>query len=245
MNSPHACFCKALFLILLSPFALLAQSKNALVLAGGYSLPVGKFASQQFNDPEAGFAGAGYIGQLSYERRITSWLGARLTGSLNVNQTSADPLIEQYSGLLPNPDTYTWESDVTRWRLGAVLLGPMAYTARGRLALEAHLQGGLVLAQSPGVQLSGTSTTGQNAVYGRITQASTRAFGLGGGGSVRLRLTDFLAFQLTGDWIGARAKLKNVPTYVKVGNIPPIETSVSRERFVGVINVGAGLVLGF
>lgn len=237
-------FCKIFILVLLLPVSALAQS-NAIVLAGGYSLPVGKFASQQFNDPEAGFAGDGYFGQLSYERRLTSWLGLRLTGSLNENTTSADPLIEQYSGLLPNPDTYTWQSNVTKWRLGAALLGPMAYTTRGRLTLEAHLQGGMIFARSPGVQVLGSSSTGQNAVDGRITAASTQAFGLGGGGSVRFRLADFLSFQLTGDWIGALAKLENVPTYVKVGNYPTIETSVSRERFVGVINVGAGLVVGF
>lgn len=236
---------KVLYLAFFFPFCALAQSQNAVSIAGGYSLPIGKFASQQFSDPEAGFAGDGYFGQLSYERKFTSWLGARLTGSLNINQTNADPLIEQYSNLLPNPDTYTWKSEVTKWQLGAALLGPMAYTSLGKLTLEGHAQAGVIFAKSPGVQLLGTSTTGKNAVDGRINAASTKAFGIGGGGSVRFKLSKHLLFQLTGDWVGGKAKLENVPTYVKVGDFAPIETSTSRERFVGVINVGGGFVVVF
>jgi hypothetical protein len=245
MHPSRTLLFKALFLAFLLPLGVRAQAPNTVVLSGGYSLPIGKFASQQFNDPEAGFAGDGYFGQLGYERTLNRWLGLRLSGSLNVHNTNADPLIEQYSGLLPNPDTYTWESEVTRWRLGSVLLGPMVYTNRGKLMLEAHVLGGVVFATSPGVQLFGTSSTGQNAVEGRITAASTNAFGLGGGASVRFRLTEALGLQLTGDWVGSKVTLTDVPTYVKVGNFPPIQTAVSRERFVGVINVGAGLIVGF
>ncbi len=245
MNSSYIVGIKIFCLAYLLPFVAMSQGQTALSLVGGYSLPVGKFASQQFDDPEAGLAGDGYFGQVSYERTFTSWLGARLTGSLNTNATNAQPLIDQYSGLLPNPNTYTWESEVTRWQLGAALLGPMAYTSLGNLTLEGHVQGGVLYAKSPGVKIYGTSTTGRNTVDGRITSASTAALGIGAGGSVRFRISEHLRFQLTGDWIGGRATLENVPTYVKVGDFAPIETSSSRERFVGVINVGGGLVVVF
>lgn len=231
-------------LVLLLPFSSRAQ-QNSISFSGGYSLPVGKFASKQFSDPEAGLAGSGFYGQLSYERKLANWWGVRLTGNFNSNQTNADPLIEQYSILLPNPDTYTWQSEVTKWELGAVLVGPMAYKALGKMEFTAHVQGGVIFAKSPGVILFGTSSTGLNAVEGRITSGSTQAFGLGGGGSIRFRLTNALKFQITGDWIGARAELKDVPTYVKVGNFPAIEGTETRQRFVGVVNTGAGLVVVF
>lgn len=245
MNLSRSILVKIFCLACLLPLGVLAQGQNALSLAGGYSLPIGKFASQQFNDPDAGFAGDGYFGQVSYERKLTSWLGARLTGSLNTNTTDAQPLIDQYSELLPNPNTYSWQSEVTRWQLGAVVAGPMAYSSFGKLTLEGHVQGGVIFAKSPGVGLLGTSTTGRNAVDGRITAASTKAFGVGAGGSIRFRLSDRLHFQLTGDWIGGRVKLENVPTYVKVGDFAPIETNTSRERLVGVINAGGGFVVVF
>jgi hypothetical protein len=230
---------------LLLPLSAIAQQSNTISFAGGYSIPIGKFASKQFSDPEAGLAGSGFYGQLSYERKLANWWGVRLTGSLNSNETNANPLIEQYSILLPNPDTYSWKSEVTKWELGAVLVGPMAYKSIGKVEFTAHVQGGLVFAKSPDVKLFGTSTTGQNAVEGRITSGSTNAFGLGGGGSLRFRLSNSLRFQITGDWIGARAELKGVPTYVKVGNFPAIEGTETRKRFVGVINTGAGFVVVF
>lgn len=231
--------------VLLIPLYSLGQDRNIISFSGGYSVPIGEFASKQFSNPDAGLAGEGFFGQLSYERKFTSWLGARLTGNLNINQTNAKPLIEQYSLFLPNPDTYTWQSDVTKWRMGAVLAGPAGYLSLGAVELEGHVQAGMVFAEAPGVVLNGVSSTGQNAVDARVPVASTSAFGYGAGASVRFRLTDHLRLQVTGDWIGADARLKNVPTYVKVGDRPPIEGIISPRRFVTVLNVGAGLVVAF
>ncbi len=229
----------------LIPFYSSAQNRNTVSFAGGYSVPIGEFASKQFSNPDAGLAGEGYFGQLSYERRITSWGGLRLSGSLNINQTNGDPLIKQYSQFLPNPETYTWQSEVTKWRLGAVLAGPVGYLSLGTIELEGHVQGGLVFAEAPGVTLNGVSSTGQNTVDARVSVASTRTFGYGAGAAVRFRLTDHLRFQLTGDWIGANAQLKDVPTYVKVGDRPPINGVTSPRRFVTVLNAGVGLVVVF
>lgn len=223
----------------------LAQTPHIISFSSGYSLPLGKFASKQFSDPEAGLAAEGFYAQLAYERQLADWWGLRLTGSLNINQTNSDPLIRQYSVLLPNPDTYTWLSDVTQWRLGAVLLGPTGYLSLGPVDLEGHVQGGWVFAESPGIVLNGTSSTGQNTVDARIPAASANVFGYGAGAAARLRLTDQLRFQITGDWIGANAQLKNIPTYVKVGNRPAIEGIISPKRFVTVLNVGVGLAVLF
>jgi hypothetical protein len=230
---------------LLLPFCSWAQGRNAVFIAGGYSVPIGEFASKQFSNPDAGLAGAGFVGQAGYERKIASWWGLRLSGSLNINQANSEPLIEQYSQFLPNPETYTWQSEVTKWRLGAVLAGPVGYLSLGPVELEGHIQGGMVFAEAPGVTLNGISSTGQNTVDARVPVASTQAFGYGAGASVRFRLTDHLRFQVSGDWVGANAQLKDVPTYVKVGDRPPINGLISPQRFVTVLNAGAGIVVVF
>ncbi len=240
-----AFFVLALAVGFLLPVCSRAQNQNVLSFSGGYSLPIGEFASKQFSNPDAGLAGEGFFGQISYERRIASWWGLRLAGNLNVNQANSEPLIEQYSQFLPNPETYTWQSEVTNWKLGAILFGPAGYLSLGSVELEGHVQGGMVFAEAPGVTLNGVSSTGQNTVDARVPVASTRTFGYGAGASVRFRLTDHLRFQLTGDWIGANAQLKDVPTYVKVGDRPPINGLVSPRRFVTVLNAGAGLVVVF
>jgi hypothetical protein len=218
---------------------------NALSFSAGYSIPVGKFASKQFSDPEAGLAGAGYFTQLGYERRFRSWLGVRLSASLNSNTTNPQTMIDQYSVFLPNRDTYTWTTDVTRWRLGSVLAGPVLYARLGALTLKGHAQAGLVLAESPGLRVQGTSSTGQYPVDARVSKSDARAFGVGAGGSVRFPLYKRLLFQLTGDWVASRIQLYDVPTYTQVGDNAPINGLLSPRRLVGVLNTGAGLVVEF
>jgi hypothetical protein len=218
---------------------------NSISASSGYSIPIGKFASEQFSDPEAGLAGAGYFVQVGYERRFRSWLGVRLAASLNSNTTNPQPIIDQYSVFLPNRDTYTWLTDVTRWRLGSLLAGPVLYARLGPATLKGHTQAGLVAAESPGLRVQGTSSTGRYPVDARVSRSDARAFGVGAGGSVRIPLRKWLQFQLTGDWIASRIQLTDVPTYTLVGDNPPIEGRISPKRLVGVLNTGAGLVVAF
>lgn len=232
-------------MVLLLPLCSLGQDRNIVSFSGGYSLPLGKFASANLNDPEAGLAGAGVFGQLSYERKVAPWLGLRLTGSLNINQTDPQPLIDRYSQILTKPESYTWEKEASKWRFGAVLLGPSGFLSLGKTELEGHVQGGFIFAESPGVTLNGTSSVGSPSIEGRIAQTSTSAFGFGAGASVRFRLIQQLGFQLTADAIAANAQLKNVTTSVKVNNVPFPESTTSPKRFVTVLNVGAGLVVAF
>ncbi len=228
----------------LLPLGVAAQQRNVVSFSGGYSLPVGQFASENLNDPEAGLAGSGYYGQLSYERKVLSWLGLRLTGNLNVNQTDAQPLIDQYSPLLDGSESYSWQKETTTWQFGALLLGPSGYLTAGNIELEGHAQVGLVFAESPSATVYGTSSAGGPDVEGRFPRASTSAFGFGAGASVRFRLIGNLRLQLTAEAIAANMQLKDITTYRRLGTFV-LETTDSPKRFVSVVNVGAGLVFGF
>ena len=234
----------ALWAFLLLPLSVVAQQRNLVSFSGGYSLPVGQFARQNFGDPKAGLAGSGVYAQLNYERKLADHFGLRLTGSLNINKTDAQTLIDEYSVILPKAETYTWQKEASTWQLGALLLGPSGYLALGSVELEGHVQGGVVLAESPSVTLFGISSSDGPDVQGSVTQASTKAFGFGAGASVRFRLTDWLRLQLTADAIGAKMQLKDVTTYRRFGSFVLQETT-SPKRFVSVVNVGAGLVFGF
>lgn len=241
-----AFFVKVLvWLIVFLPLSVMAQKRNLVSFSGGYSLPVGQFASENLNDPEAGLAGAGIYGQLSYERKVLGWLGLRLTGNLNSNTTNAQPLIDRFSPLLTKPESYTWEKETTTWQLGAILLGPAGYLAFGNLELEGHVQGGWIFAESPGVRVLGNSSIGGVPVDGQIQKASANAFGFGAGASLRFRLTDWLGLQLTADGIGSNAQLMGVRNIAKLNNIVVQDFTSNPKRFVSVVNVGAGLVFGF
>lgn len=232
-------------IISLLPLGVAAQKRNLVSFSGGYSLPVGQLASETLSGPEAVVAGSGLYGQINFERKLVERFGLRLTGGLNINRTNAQPLIDRYSVLLDKPESYAWQKDVTKWRLGAVLLGPSGYLSLGKTELEGHVQGGLVFVESPGVTLLGTSFEKSPSVEGRVGRASTNAFGFGAGASVRFNLTDLLRLQLTADAIGADAQLRGISTYGKIGSLPPIEGVSNPKRFVSVVNVGAGLVFVF
>ena len=229
-------------------FPTIAQKPaNSLSFSGGYSLPLGKFASEQFNDPEAGLAAEGYYGEISYERRlVSSWLGMRLSGSLTLNQTIPQALIDQYSVVLRNPETYTWTTEASTWRVGSILAGPVVYLNISKIQLAIHGQAGGVYARSPSVNLLGVSTApGSETVDASVRPGQVWNFGLGAGVGVRIPLSQSLFVQLSGQSVAARLEFKDVATSVKYGSRPPLEGFQSARRLVAVANLGIGLALFF
>jgi hypothetical protein len=227
--------------------AVAQKPANTLSFSGGYSLPLGKFASEQFNDPEAGLAAEGYYGEISYERRlVSSWLGMRLSGSLTFNQTIPQALVDQYSVVLRNPESYTWISDAIPWRIGSVMVGPVVYLNIKKVQLAIHGQAGGVFARSPSVSLLGTSTaSGSDPVDASVQPSQVRNFGMGGGLSVRLPLSQRLFVQLSGQGVASQLEFKNVSTSVTYGSRPPLQSFQTAKRLVAVANLGTGLVLFF
>ncbi|CAG4990271.1 hypothetical protein DYBT9275_00492 [Dyadobacter sp. CECT 9275] len=236
--------------ILLSSFLSNVRSqaqdtRSFLSVTGGYSLPVGELAREKLDDPFAGLTGSGYYGQANYDFRLFPWLGLRLSGSMNLNTTNSGPILDKansYATLLN--ETFTWQSNVSKWKLNAAMVGPALYINMNRVQLEAHLQGGKIWAESPSVKLIGTSTSGGDPVTVDLVHATTTAYGFGAGASIRFPIAGNLYFQLGGDVIGAKADIKNVTINAKRGTFDFSE-KISEKRFIGVVNIGAGLGIAF
>ncbi|MCE6992217.1 hypothetical protein [Dyadobacter sp. CY323] len=238
-----------LFFLTLSLFAHVranAQNTRAFFsVTGGYSLPVGELAREKLDDPFAGLTSSGYYGQANFDVRIARWIGLRASGSMNHNKTNSQPIIDKansYAEVLG--ERFNWQSNVSRWKLNALMVGPALYINFGRTQIELHAQGGKVWADSPSVKLLGTAETGGDPITVDLQPASTSAFGLAGGLSLRVPLAGALYFQLGGDVIGAEAEIKDVTIKVVRGTLDFSEP-VSAKRFIGVVNVGAGLGLAF
>jgi hypothetical protein len=224
------------------------DTKNFFSVTGGYSLPVGQLATEKLNDPLAGLAGSGYYGQVNYDHRIWRWLGFRLSGSLNVNTTNSDPIINKANQYVEATGrTYSWQSNVSEWKLGAALFGPAIYLNMNRVQIEAHVQGGIVRASTPSVFLVGQPTTADGnapAIDVSLNHTIVKPLGFGAGVSLRLPLFKALFFQLSGDVIGAKAEVKDLAIVANIGGIP-FADRLNEKRFIGVVNVGAGLGLAF
>jgi hypothetical protein len=234
-----------IFFVLTNSDSSAQNTRSFFSVTGGYSLPVGEMAREKLNDPFAGLTGSGYFGQANYDFRIARWVGLRLSGSMNQNKTNSKPIVDKansYAEILG--EKFAWQSDVSRWKLNALMAGPALYININRVQLEAHIQAGKVWANSPSVKLVGISEGGGEPISVNLQPASTSAFGLAGGASLRLPLAGNLFFQLSGDVIGAEAAINDVTIHAKRGSFDFSE-KVSEKRFIGVVNVGAGLGIAF
>jgi hypothetical protein len=234
-----------------SSFAQL-DTRSFFSVTGGYSLPVGEMATEKLNDPLAGLAGSGYFGQANYDFRIFRWAGLRLSGSLNVNTTNSDPIVDKANTYVQALNrTYTWQSDVSQWKLAAVLVGPAIYLNMNRVQLEAHLQGGMIRANTPSVILTGQEVNpeggiieGGQPISVSLNHATVKPYAFGAGVSLRFPLVRALYFQLSGDVIGAKAEVKDLAIKAKSGAYE-FSDQINEKRFVGVVNIGAGLGIAF
>ncbi|TDE12878.1 hypothetical protein [Dyadobacter psychrotolerans] len=228
------------------------NNRNFFSVTAGYSLPVGELAREKLNDPFAGLTGSGYYGQINYDFRIARWVGLKVSGSMNLNKTKPQPIIDRANQsvndikpLINETTNHSWQSDVSRWKFNAIMFGPALYLNINKVQLEAHAQGGYVQVTSPSVNMVGTFESGENTINVQLSPASTKDFGVGAGASLRIPLGNTLYFHLSGDFLATEAELKNVAINVKVGNYPELKMPVNEKRFVGVANVGAGFGIMF
>jgi hypothetical protein len=221
------------------------NTRSFLSVTAGYSLPVGELAREKLDDPFAGLTGSGYFGQANFDFRLSRGFGLRASGSMNLNTTMSQPIVDkanEYAAILG--ETYLWDTKVSKWKLNALLIGPAFYINMGRAQIEVHGQVGKVWADSPSVNLIGLSEVGGEPITVDLKPASTSAIGLAGGASLRLPIVGNLYFQLSGDVIGAEAEIKDVTIRAVRGTFDFVET-ISEKRFIGVVNVGAGLGIAF
>ena len=221
------------------------NTRSFLSVTAGYSLPVGELAREKLDDPFAGLTGSGYFGQANFDFRLSRGFGLRASGSMNLNTTMSEPIVDKansYAQVLG--ETFLWDTKVSKWKLNALMIGPAFYINMGRAQIEVHGQVGKVWANSPSVNLIGLSEAGGEPITVDLKPASTSAIGLAGGASLRLPIVGNLFFQISGDVIGAEAEIKDVTIRAVRGNFDFSE-SVSEKRFIGVVNVGAGLGIAF
>jgi hypothetical protein len=250
--------CQTLPVIVIFVMALGCQvsnaqdTKNFFSVTGGYSLPVGQLAKEKLNDPLAGLAGSGYFGQVNYDHRIWRWFGFRASASLNQNTTNSGPIIDKanmYAEALGRK--YAWQSNVSEWKLGAALIGPAIYINMNRVQIEAHLQGGIVRASTPSVFLIGQALTAEGNIDGNastidvsLNHTIVKPLGFGAGLSIRFPIVKALFFQVSGDVIGAKAEVKDLAIVANLGG-QPFSDRLNEKRFIGVVNLGAGLGIAF
>ncbi|GAA4433665.1 hypothetical protein GCM10023091_07490 [Ravibacter arvi] len=247
-----------IFTLVLAPENSFGQSrkwsqvkKTSVTFGGGYSLPIGKFASKAFDDPKAGMADAGYFGQFNLEQKLFPGFGLRLSAIQNVNRTNPEPVINKANELVMNfgpligeTGPYNWQAESGRWKMTSLMLGPAIYIPIGPLEIEAHAQVGRLFITSPKITLNGTSESGNNPIVAQMFPIKAQNWGFGGGASLRIPLGKSVQLSLLADALAADANFENIALHGNVGGME-VTQNISEKRAVGVLNVGAGLVFRF
>ena len=235
-----------LFPILFSANAFAQEeTRSFFSVSGGYSLPVGEMANEKADDSIAGLAGPGYYGQVNYDFRMFKWFGIRASGSMNKNTTNSGPMIDkahEYTDFLD--EKFTWNADVSRWKLSALMVGPALYININKMQIEFHGQVGQVWATSPTVNVVGNSDMNKPPVYVNLKAFSRSAFGFESGASFRFPIVRNLYLQVSGDIIGAKIEVKDLKINATRGT-HDFSEKLSEKRFVGVVNVGGGIGIAF
>lgn len=242
----------AIALLFSGEIAFAQVYQNYISASGGYSLPVGKFAKAKPDDPLAGLAGSGLNGQVNYDRTLWRTIGIRVSGSINKNKTNPGPMIDKANSYAAvTGKTYGWQSDVSDWKFGAILIGPSVYINVRKLQIEGHVQGGIVNAKTPSVHLIGHALTasGQTDPASQqiditLERRQVTPFGFGGGISIRYPINKHLFVNVNSDIVTAQAEVKNLAVKAKVGTTQ-LSDQISDKRFIGVVNIGAGIGFAF
>lgn len=249
ISRPFALFLTACLLIHVSSYG--QKKKNSFSFGGGYSLPVGKFASKALDDPKAGMAGSGYFGQVNYETRLFGIVGLRISANHNVNKTNPEPvihhanyLVDMYRMLIGEEGQYSWVADAQEWKQTSLMLGPALFIPLGPLTLEAHVQGGRLFITSPRVALEGVSSSGNNPITAAMSPIKTQCWGVSGGASLRIPLGRVVQFKLFAEATAAEATFEDIALRGTIGSMEASQ-SIDERRPVGIVNTGVGLVFRF
>lgn len=222
-------------------FILSRQVKNGfLAVAGGGSLPVGKFASVSSADKQAGFVSPGFSLNISAGYKVAGPVGLMVRAEQHRNALNTGAMLKN----LYRTETDVWVASPAQWTTTTFMAGPYVTIPMGRLSVEARLLVGQARATLPNSYMHGnfgnTETTVEN------TGGQSTAFALGGGLAFRYRLGSSLSVQLATDYSRAELPFADLTTNVWSSNTGRSQTSnFDGSRVLEVVSGSLGVVFLF
>lgn len=215
------------------------DKKGFLMISAGSSIPTGRFASCLPTDVQAGMASKGSTLNLSAGYRLLGPIGVmvRLDQQHNAIQTPA-----LLTNLYQN-GTDRWTATAEDWLITTVMAGPYLSIPMSRFALDMRLMAGQASAILPSTSISGNY--GAVSVLMQTKGTHDKTLALGGGLSLRYRISPGLSLHLNGDYNQAQFTFNNLSSSAESINGRSESSRYSSSRTIGTINVSAGVALLF
>jgi hypothetical protein len=163
---------------------------------------------------------------------------ARVNYNQNHTREEGVAKIALYQYNITTPDI-TQNSD---WTGISALVGPSVHVFAGRFVFEARALAGYAAVTGPEFELNGVFSGRKINVKTVTGNAQNAAFG--GGGTVRLKLSDVVSITVNGDFIQSNSQFSNISSVVTSSGITATPTS-SLDQKVGFLNVMGGLQFNF
>jgi len=204
----------------------------------GPSIPIGEYASNDANNPGAGYAKVGIKGEISAGINLTKNVGIVTEFFINVNQINPQTLNDKLNLLYPN---YNWEYDVKKWSIYGGFTG-LSFRApiNKNIAITLQTLCGYINSSSPEIILTSGYPDVKASYYTESTSTSAVTYKLTTG----VEYTVNNRFSICGllDYIGSKPKFNNVKTeLIYHDHSKPNETIYnSYEQSLSVFNIGIG-----
>ncbi|MFN8349562.1 MAG: hypothetical protein U0X91_31470 [Spirosomataceae bacterium] len=208
-------------------------------LTGGVSMPVKSLMKGDETAPSDVVALRGSSLQVSAGYRLSRRFGVIGSFTNCLNQSGTQKLVDNIQKSHSGGD---WTSSGGSWNCSHLMAGPYMTFSSGLWMIDTRLVGGYSWIQRPSTELKGqffdvplTIKTSQNRIG---------SFSVGGGMSLRYKVSRNFALAVNADYVSTRASFDNLTSTLTIGN-EEVSDKIREVHPIGLISLGGGLSLLF
>jgi hypothetical protein len=223
------------------------EPKLIISASVGAGIPLGHFGkadtlAQSDTTHRNGYAKPGFHFNGSIGYRFTDNIGAMIQIGGNMNSFNTGTYSTQLAAQdgIVSPATLT--TTATNNYIGSYLIGPVfTLPVSDQIDVDIKLLVGLMTMQFSDLTLNVNDPSIPATYVGIVATTATSTFAYGAGASIRFKASDMLGFKVGIDYIGGNPSFSSLKTVsgTSSGTLP------KQSMTVGLLNISAGIVLGF
>lgn len=208
-------------------------------LSGGVSMPIKSLMKGDPTAPSDVVALRGSSMQVSAGYRLTRRLGIQGTFTNCLNESGTQKLVEN---IKKSHAGGNWTSTGGTWNCSHLLAGPYMTFSSGIFMFDGRLTGGYSWIQRPTTELKGQFYDVPLSI--KTTQTRSGSLSVGGGASIRCKITRNLALAVHADYVSTKASFDNLTSTLTVGD-DKVNDKIREVHPIGLLSLNGGLSLLF
>lgn len=222
-------------------FILDRQPKRGFVaVSAGVSQPMGRFASLDGTDEQAGMAGRGIALNGSAGYLLAGPVGLMIQGQHTKNALQTAGLLSSFYRL----EGDTWTAAAGDWTITTVMAGPYVTLPLGRVSLDVRAMAGRTAVVCPATSLLGQTGGIEFSVRSEPCRGQAMAYGTGITARYRLGLNT--ALNLSADYVNSKVSLETTTTSQSdTGFFRDQSATYTVQKPISLVSVSAGISILF